>query len=603
MLPRSYKPLTRIFFGGATLLLAWLPLIAEAVLPTGGFLAVMNETTNNSNGDSQRSITFFDADEIGSGPLFSVFVPWEDAGTGGGATNFEELQAITADPATGDIYFLSFDSGVPGTGGSGNPPETSGDMDLYRIQFSSLYNHWSTNFQGQDVRTLGGALTVGGQTPTGPNANNLDYVTYGNPNGANNAFSGTGAAGHSNTFARAGTVERLGEINRNAYTTTSNFYPSVLEFIDSTHLLMIDDDRASHPSSVADDHDYRIIERVSTSPGQATSDGINGGYNGNTSQSWQSRRIAQVLLDAADASEPESGAYYQDPISGVRGMWVTESDFSTAAGGDSVAFLQLDANNNSLGYRPYAAGANPLPSPLDNDPFAGNDNRGSADNVFVDKDTGDLIIVESSFNDTAAGVGSGDGEPGVLRVPINYDNGSGQIAVGAWAQKMILNPTKDPGDTFKEHGYWSTYDSANNIVYFFDPGASGETPAFQVDVHALDLDTGVTTSYMNVDDSVALFFGGTNEPFGDKQVFFSLGVAGDQNGDNVVDARDYVLLRKLNPNIINNPGLGIYTGWRSNFGTGTGAGFGGQAVPEPASVGLVLLGLAAFGMVRNRRPR
>jgi hypothetical protein len=243
---------------------------------------------------------------------------------------------------------------------------------------------------------------------------------------------------------------------------------------------------------------------------------------------------------------------------------------------------------------------------LDNDPFAGNDNRGSADNVWVDKDTGDLIIVESSFGDAAAGVGA-DTEPGVLRVPITYDNGSGEIAIGAWSQKMILNPTKDPNTTPRfERGHWSSYDSVNNIAYFFDPGDSGDTPPFQVDVYALDLDTGLTTSYMNVDDSVTLFL---NNNFGDKVEFFSLaapGVLGDFNQNNKVDAADYIVWREDGANPLPNDGgaanaAARYNVWRQNFGNpGAGGGMGvGAAVPEPSALALALLGLLPFALRRR----
>ena len=60
------------------------------------------------------------------------------------------------------------------------------------------------------------------------------------------------------------------------------------------------------------------------------------------------------------------------------------------------------------------------------DPAVGEDLRGKADNIFVDQDTGDLIIIESGFNDAADGVGP-DHEPAVLRVPVDYDNGFGEI--------------------------------------------------------------------------------------------------------------------------------------------------------------------------------
>ena len=89
---------------------------------------------------------------------------------------------------------------------------------------------------------------------------------------------------------------------------------------------------------------------------------------------------------------------------------------------------------------------------------------------------------------------------------------------GTWRPKVTLNPTKDPGDTFLERGHWSAYDSAKDTVWFFNPGAGAETPPFEMDIYALDLTTGMTTSYMNVDDSVSLFLG---DSFGDKAIFMN----------------------------------------------------------------------------------
>ena len=141
-----------------------------------------------------------------------------------------------------------------------------------------------------------------------------------------------------------------------------------------------------------------------------------------------------MQLDGAGHSEPESMAYYRDPASGVRGVWITETD-APAAPGDAVAFLELDPNGDTLGYRPQVGAGSPFTLVLSNDPAAGEDERGKTDNVFVDQDTGDLIIIESGFNDSMDGIGP-DHEPGVLRVPVDYDNGMGEIEFGTWRPKV-----------------------------------------------------------------------------------------------------------------------------------------------------------------------
>ncbi len=89
------------------------------------------------------------------------------------------------------------------------------------------------------------------------------------------------------------------------------------------------------------------------------------------------------------------------------------------------------------------------------------------------------------------------------------------------------------------------------------------------------------------------------------------GLPGDFNTDGKVDAADYVTWRKSGTNPLPNDNGAVdaaarYTVWRQNFGNPPGAGSGsgleaGGTVPEPASFGLVLIGLAAFGFGRRSR--
>ena len=92
------------------------------------------------------------------------------------------------------------------------------------------------------------------------------------------------------------------------------------------------------------------------------------------------------------------------------------------------------------------------------------------------------------------------------------------------------------------------------------------------------------------------------------------GFPGDFNNDGKVDAGDYVTWKKnegTNNALVNDNGFGTPVGlnhynlWRTNFGSPPGAGSGGElngsAVPEPATIGLVFVGLAAFGLGRRSR--
>jgi hypothetical protein len=84
------------------------------------------------------------------------------------------------------------------------------------------------------------------------------------------------------------------------------------------------------------------------------------------------------------------------------------------------------------------------------------------------------------------------------------------------------------------------------------------------------------------------------------------GVAGDYNGNGVVDMADYVLWRKGGP-LQNDATPGVqatdYDVWRAHFGNHAGAGSSvgsGAAVPEPGVLSLALLGLLAVGGCRKR---
>lgn len=86
------------------------------------------------------------------------------------------------------------------------------------------------------------------------------------------------------------------------------------------------------------------------------------------------------------------------------------------------------------------------------------------------------------------------------------------------------------------------------------------------------------------------------------------GVPGDYNGNNVVDAADYVLWRNGGPlqNEVDNVGTvdaNDYAAWRARFSNtaGSGSGLQSAAVPEPAGAVLLVLGAAVAACANRRR--
>ncbi|MEX2308068.1 MAG: autotransporter-associated beta strand repeat-containing protein [Pirellulales bacterium] len=80
----------------------------------------------------------------------------------------------------------------------------------------------------------------------------------------------------------------------------------------------------------------------------------------------------------------------------------------------------------------------------------------------------------------------------------------------------------------------------------------------------------------------------------------AVGVPGDYNGDGKVDAADYVVWRKNPAAFGGDPGG--YTTWRANFGAMSGGGASTSgAVPEPACLALLLVGLSGIWIARRYR--
>jgi autotransporter-associated beta strand protein len=88
------------------------------------------------------------------------------------------------------------------------------------------------------------------------------------------------------------------------------------------------------------------------------------------------------------------------------------------------------------------------------------------------------------------------------------------------------------------------------------------------------------------------------------------GLPGDYNEDDVVDAADYVIWRKRNPDPTgpalpndNTAGVGPddYDRFVENFGEATGGGGNGGGVPEPGTIAMAMIAIFAASAVNRRR--
>jgi hypothetical protein len=119
----------------------------------------------------------------------------------------------------------------------------------------------------------------------------------------------------------------------------------------------------------------------------------------------------------------------------------------------------------------------------------------------------------------------------------------------------------------------------------------------------------LSTSNFTTTNSFGTFLNSFNQTdtgrYGDSNFVASYdlpaGVAGDYNGNGVVDAADYVLWRNGGPlqnevATVGSVSPEDYTAWRARFGNTTGSGtasssaMGAAAVPEPASLLLIVFG-------------
>jgi hypothetical protein len=539
-------------------------------------------------GNPSDTINFYDVTSIGTpgvtgvfnnSPMFSVWLGYEifegDVNNEPGGIprgNREDTSAITFNSANGTIYAVAFDSGSVGV--ADPVGDIQGDNDLYRIDYQELLKDFVTNSRPQGTIYAPPIQRIS-------NANETLLQTIGSPlfDGAvdgiaNNIPHPSSALAISPpTIFISDAISKIGEIGRDQ--SPFSFFDTEISFVNPETLVLMDTATSLNTAGAqrgAGDFQIRGVQRVSTSPGLATMDAngpddltgppgnvatdddYQGGFNGNSVQSWASLTIGRLQMDSPD-DITEPGGWALVKRDGKIGLWVADND--AAQTGDEVSYFELDFSGAApTATKKTLPTSNPsgLSFRVDENPTVdGTTNNGEIDFLGIDKN-GNLVVVESGFADTTPGsmtppLGSGDltaQQPRVLTVDIETTNDAagvlpeGYTASGGtttfdstspWTASAFMNPAAADDD-----GVLNTtkvaYDRSTGYLYIVEQDPPGAVPDpdndFVEDIYVFDPATG-TMVYEELNGiNPGLFNTGT-------QIVFT---RGDINGDGVVTQAD-----------------------------------------------------------------
>jgi autotransporter-associated beta strand protein len=182
--------------------------------------------------------------------------------------------------------------------------------------------------------------------------------------------------------------------------------------------------------------------------------------------------------------------------------------------------------------------------------------------------------------------------------------GTGNVTVTGIGTSLAI----DSGAT-DAIGNSATLSLSNNALLNLGAGVNERVGFLSLDT-AFQPNTTYGSSQSNAVVKLDMYFSGTG--------ILTVGpaiVAGDYNNDGIVDAADYVIWRKnvgQPSQTLPNDTTGVLIGdaqynlWRTNFGSttavpGSGSLASSSAVPEPSSIGLLMLGLAALAAIGTLR--
>jgi hypothetical protein len=540
-------------------------------------------------GNPSDTINFYDVTSIGTpgvtgvfnnSPMFSVWLGYEifegDVNNEPGGIprgNREDTSALTFNSANGTIYAVAFDSGSAGV--LDPVGDNQGDNDLYRIDYQEILADFVTNSRPQGTIYAPPSLRIS-------TANETTLQMIGSP-----LFDGT-VDGIANNIPHPASplgvapptifinnaISKIGEIGRAQ--SPFSFFDTQIDFVTPEQLVLLDTATSLNTSGsqrVAGDFQIRAVQRVSISPGlatmdangaddatgppgnPATDDDYQGGFNGNSIQSWSSLTMGRLGMDLADLSEPNGWAVVRS--GGKVGLWVSDSD----SGGDDMSYFELDFSSATptATKKNLAGSASPTTLELDEDPTASaTTNDGEVDYLAIDNN-GNLVVGESGFFDTVAGsmtaptgnAGLTAQQPRVMEVGIeSYNDASGQIlpagytasggtigfdSPSPWTVSGSISPltgqvddTQVVGGSVNQTGTaidatTVAYDRATGYVYFIDSDAD-----FVEDIYVFDPASGQIVYH-----EISAFNPGIVNQ--DTKIVFT---RGDINGDGVVTQAD-----------------------------------------------------------------